>query len=283
MIKPTYLLVLCILAGCNAHRFPSPMGGPEELPPGFTDMLLEGPEEALLVRHADTVHVKRAGQTSVHRLHFYDRQARIHAGAAVLTDAGGRAELIFPGGSVARMHGNGILVVGSPSRGEPFVSFLQLERASVEMEDGEVVRLPGGSHLMGDGGPFYLEKVSREVLELRHRGYTRAVLAFGTKRIVLTPGDVLHLPLLPSGSAPQMIDPDHKVSGSVGAVPLVLGPGVVLPGEFDGHVKFDLLSGQGLSTLGVQVVAVNDQHLRLSDLAHVSSEAKLAASAEVTE
>jgi len=283
MIKPTYLLVLCILAGCNAHRYPRPMGGPENLPPGFTDMLLEGPEEALLVRHADTVHVKRAGQTSVHRLHFYDRQARIHAGAAVFTDAGGRAELIFPGGSLARMHGNGILVIGSPSRGEPFVSFIQIERASVKMESGEVVRLPGGSHLLGDGGPFYVGRVSREVLELRHRGYTQAVLAFGTKRIVLTPGDVLHVPLLLSGAAPRTIDPDHTVAGSVGAVPLVLGPGVVPPGDFDGHVQFDLLSGQSLRALGVQVVAVDDQHLRLSDLAHANSVAKSAASTEDTE
>lgn len=280
MIKPTCLLFLCILASCNAHRYPSPMGGPEDLPPGFSDMLLEGPEEALLVRHADTVHVKRAGQISVHRLHFYDRQARIHAGAAVLTDAGGRAELIFPGGSVARLHGNGIMIIGSPSRGEPFVSFVELERASVEMEEGEVVRLPGGSHLLGDGGPFYVEMVSREVLELRHRGYTQAVLAFGTKRIVLTPGDVLHLPVLPDGSAPRVIDPGNKVSGSVGAVPLVLGPGVTLPGDFDGHVQFDLLSGQGLGALGVQVVAVNDQHLRLSGLADASTAAKLAARTE---
>ncbi|MAE45494.1 MAG: hypothetical protein CMJ86_01260 [Planctomycetes bacterium] len=270
MIKTTSLLVLMVATGCNAQRYPSPMGGPDTLPPGFTDLLLEGPEEALLVRHADTVHVKRAGQTSIHSLHFYDRQARIHAGAAVFTDAGGRAELVFPQGSRASMHGNGVLVLGSPSRGEPMVSFLQIVRATVDMGAGEVVRLPGGSHLLGDGGPFYLELIAAEVLELRHRGSSEATLAFADERIVLTPGDVLHLPVMGNWSAPSIHDPDHVLAGKVGPVPLVVGPGVVTDRDPAGVVSADMLKGQQLRALGVQLHVSADQHVRLSDLANVS-------------
>jgi hypothetical protein len=223
--------------------------------------------------------VKRAGQTSVHSLHFYDRQARIHAGAAVFTDAGGRAELIFPQGSRASMHGNGVLVLGSPSRGEPMVSFLQIERATVEMSAGEVVRLPGGSHLLGDGGPFYLELIAAEILELRHRGSSEAILAFADERIVLTPGDVLHLALLGTGSAPVVNDPDHVLAGRVGPVPLVVGPGVVTSRDPAGVVSADMLRGQQLRALGVRLYVSNDQHVRLSDLANVSPSATTEAAA----
>lgn len=274
------LTVLPALVGCNAQRYPSPMGGPQDLPPGFTDLLIEGPEEALLVRHADTVHVKRAGQTSVYSLHFYDRQARIHAGAAVFTDAGGRAELVFPQGSRASMHGNGVLVIGSPSRGEPLISFLQVERATVEMGEGEVVRLPGGSHLVGGGGPFYVEMIGSEIMELRHRGFTEATLAFAGERIVLTPGDVMHVPMLGTGGAPRMDDPDLVVTGRAGPAPLILGPGIVPDPSSDGVVRLTMTRGQQLQALGIRLVSQGDQAVRLSGLSDARDKSVIEANSQ---
>ena len=124
--------------------------------------------------------------------------------------------------------------------------------------------------MLGDGGPFYLELIAAEVLELRHRGSGEATLAFADERIVLTPGDVLHLPLMGNWSAPSVHDPDHVLAGRVGSVPLVVGPGVVTSRDSAGVVSADMLRGQQLRALGLRLQMSNDQHVRLSDLANAS-------------
>jgi hypothetical protein len=241
------------LSACTAQRFPSPMAGPEDLPPGMSDLLAEGPEEALLIRHGDTVHVKRAGEASPYVLHFYDKQARIRAGAAVYTDAGGRAELFFPQGARAELLGAGAVAVGSPSRGEPLLTVFELDTLSVVLAADESVRLPGGARLSGAGGPYRIAMIGPETMSLRHRGRTDALVEIRDQELLLSPGDVLHLPILQAGTAPRQVDPDVVERGRVGATPLRLSASAAEPGLEGAATTLRLGAGERAAALGLEL------------------------------
>jgi hypothetical protein len=199
------------LAGCGStQRFPRPMPGPDDLAPGVSDLFPEGPEQALVLRHGDSVHVKHAGQDAVFQLRHFDKQVRIRAGAAVLSDASGRAEIVFPRDSRATLFGMNVVVLGSPSRGEPLLYIVETDTVEVTLGVGEYVVLPGGCQLSGPGGPFVIEQHRDEILILRNRAPEIATVKYRDAMFELNPGEVVHLPRLEVGTAPMAYDADAR-------------------------------------------------------------------------
>jgi hypothetical protein len=211
-------LRLCLLAlalsfapAClwrNTQRWPGPMR-PEvdPLPAGDAANHPAGPEEVSLIRHADPVQVRPAGALSGHPLSFYDKKVRLTAGGAVIVAPGGRAEVLWPEGSSVVLSGRGIGWVGSPSRGEPMFEFQDVERASLELREGDQVRLLGGSILSGASGPYVLERTPEDTMWVRNQSKGSLRVAFREELFELGPGQSVLLPLLSEGAAPFSDDP----------------------------------------------------------------------------
>ena len=118
---PWIALVALQSAGCyiRTQRFPEPMQATvDPLPPGTQDLYPEGPEEALVIRHADPVQIRPAGLSSSFPLPFYDKQARVNSGSWVFSGAGGRVEVLWPTSSSLVLFGKCTGVIGSPSSSE---------------------------------------------------------------------------------------------------------------------------------------------------------------------
>jgi len=199
------LLLTCLLTGCfvDTQRLPGPLPSRvEPLPPGSADLYPPGPEEALIIRHADPVQVRPAGMPNSFPVHFYRKQERVVAGAWVFTGAGGRAELLWPDGATARFFGTATAIVGSPSRGEASLIIRNLERLSVVLTEGRQIELMGGSVLVSDTGPFVIERPRRNILRIQNASKGVGRVAFREERFDLDPGSVFDLPLLADGGAP---------------------------------------------------------------------------------
>lgn len=228
------LLVGAALAGSGCYidtqRFPGPMeSAVDPLPPGTTDLHPAGPEEVLVVRIADPVHVRRPGEASSFPLYFYRKQARVNSGSWVFAGASGRVEILYPGNSSVTLYGLGSGVVGSESRGEPIFFFRQVDRASVIMQPGEQVRLLGGAVLEGPGGPFVIEHFREDVLRVRNRSQVGGRIAYRDEVFHLDPGHVLDLPLLEVGAVPLEADPGFQSLMAAGVPIEVRGDVEVLP------------------------------------------------------
>lgn len=192
------------------------------LPPGDIDLHPAGPEEVSVVRHADPVQVRPAGALSGHPVEFYDRRTRLTAGGSVIVAAGGRAEILWPGGSSIVMLGRGIGWVGSPSRGEPTFEFAEVERARLDLREGDSVRLVGGALLTGASGPYLLEHRPDRTLFVQNQSKGTLSIAFREELFELAPGQIVILPLLSSGGAPFSDDPDvQRFSGPGFAVRMI--------------------------------------------------------------
>ena len=100
----------------------------DPLPLGTMGQHPVGPEEVLVVRIADPVHVRRPGEASSYPLHFYSKQSRMNAGTWVFSGSGGRLEVLYPENTSIMLYGLGSGVVGSESRGEPIFFFRELDR-----------------------------------------------------------------------------------------------------------------------------------------------------------
>ncbi len=204
---PAMLLAGLIGGGCyiNTQRFPKPMPGvAEDLPEGASQVFAAGPEEVLLIRISDPVYLRRPGESSSHPMHFHNKRTYIGPGHWVLCEAGGRAELVFiTSGTEMSLSGNNTVVLGSPSRGEPMMSFLEVDNATFSLASNDYVELEGGALLSGEGGPFVLSHPRDEVLVLANRSGAPAVLRFLDEAIDLAPGETVHLPLLEAGAHPR--------------------------------------------------------------------------------
>jgi len=240
--------LLPLLAGCyiSTQRYPGPMAAAvDPLPPGTAGEYPAGPEEVLVLRIADPVHVRRPGQTASFPLYFYNKQARLNAGSWVFCGAGGRAEIIFGGDASVRLLGHGSGVVGSPSRDEPLFFFHEVETAVVNISTGQQVRLPGGAILDADGGPFVIERETEEILRIRNRSKGMGRLAYLDVVFQLSPGDVIDMPLLEGGMSPREEDPGFQTQTDVdrqlsfrGAVELFpRGRGVRIRSSGENEVK----------------------------------------------
>ena len=130
----------------DTQRYPKPMNPRGDLPPGSAELYAPGPEVVLVVRTADPVQVRRAGEVQGHPLHFYDKRERVQAGSFVHTGSGGRAELAWANGTTVKLSGDCTAVVGSTSRGDPTLYLLDV-RSKEEFEEGHMpglVHAPGG-------------------------------------------------------------------------------------------------------------------------------------------
>jgi hypothetical protein len=213
------LLTAASLGACampSTQRWPPPMKArASPLPSGDSAAHPPGPEEVSIVRHADPVQIRPAGALSGHPLAFYDKRARLSAGGAVIVSPGGRAEILWPGGSSVVLFGEAVGWVGSPSRGEPMFELQELDRARLDLQQGDQVRLLGGSVLTGASGPYVIDHESDATLLVHNQSKGPVQLAFREEVFDLGPGQAVRIPLLSSGGAPFVEDPDlQRFSGS---------------------------------------------------------------------
>jgi len=193
--------------GASVQRWPGPMRATRDpLPPGDTALHRPGPEEVTVVRHADPVQIRPAGALSGRPMEFFDKRAQVNAGGAVIVAPGGRAEVLWPSGASAVVLGESVAWVGSPSRGEPILEFDELERARLELREGDSVRILGGSLLSGAGGPYTLEHLGDEVVTVANQGKEAVTISFREERFELAPNQAVRVPLLSSGGAPFVDD-----------------------------------------------------------------------------
>ena len=211
-------------AGCyiDTQRYPGMMRAEvDPLPPGAADLYPAGPEEVLVVRISDPVHLRRPGETSSFPLYFYRRQARVNAGSWVLCGAGGRVEVIYPDDSTVTLFGLCSGVVGSESRQEPAFDVQEVTRARIELASEHQVRLLGGAVLESDTGPFVVERTAEGHMRVRNRSTGTGRIAYREEVIRLDPGQVVDLPVLPSGTGPRELDPGLQALADA-ALPLAV-------------------------------------------------------------
>lgn len=182
----------------------------DPLPPGDTTLHRPGPEEVTVVRHADPVQIRPAGALSGRPMEFFDKRAQVNAGGAVIVAPGGRAEVLWPSGASVVILGESVAWVGSPSRGEPILEFDELERARLDLREGDSVRLLGGALLSGGGGPYVLEHTADDVVRVHNQSKDSVTLAFREEQFELAPNQAVRIPLLSSGGAPFVDDPSLK-------------------------------------------------------------------------
>ena len=199
------------------QRWPGPMEPlANPLPPGDRDLYHEGPEEMLVLRHADPCQVRPPGYASSFPLSFHQKQLRVHAGACVYAAPGGRVEVLWPNGSSVTLSGRGAGIIGSKSRGEPAFVFQQVDRAQVELEERDEVELVGGARLSAEGGPFRLELLRRDMLRLRNQSKGSGDVAYRASVFHLDPGQIVDLPLGTTAGTPRPEPGDWQTASAGG-------------------------------------------------------------------
>lgn len=245
-----------LASGCyvQTQRFPgrlTPVVDP--LPDGTTALFEPGPEEVLIVRHADSVTVRAAGASAGRPLEFHDKRARLSAGAWVQTGPSGMAEVIFASGARLELSGAASGAVGSESRREPLFRLREVTRASFTTEESAQLELPGGARLATDSGPFVFERVAERTLRVRNRSIGMGRIAFRDQIFELAPGEVIDLAEPPSGTAPIQRDPGFR-----------LLPTDYAPIEIRGEVEILAAeSGARLRAVGAHEIAAHGLVLRL--------------------
>lgn len=227
--------------GCiHTQKWPGPMTPTvDPLPPGDSQVHLPGPEEVTVVRHADPVKIRPAGTASGIPMTFYDKRTRMRAGGQVIVAAGGRAEVLWPAGTSIVLFGRGVGWIGSPSRGEPMFDFREVERARLELHEGDQVRLIGGALLTGASGPYLLERRPSGTIWVHNQSRGPLSISFREDAFELGPGQAVVLPLLSSGGTPfsadqalrQVPGPGFSVSVRGGFEPVEDEGGVRLRGS----------------------------------------------------
>jgi hypothetical protein len=175
---------------------------------------------------------------------FYDKRARLTAGGAVIVSPGGRAEVIWPGGSSIVLFGEAVGWVGSPSRGEAMFELQELDRARLDLMAGDQVRLIGGALLSGSSGPYVLQHDPDGTVLVHNQSKGPVQVAFREEVFDLAPGQAVRIPLLSSGGAPFVDDPSlQRFSGPGFNVRLL---GAVECVEEDGGVRVQLDPGDSV-------------------------------------
>lgn len=204
---------LGVLPGCfiDTQRYPGVLQPSEQpLPSGARDSFARGPEEAYVVRHSDSVSVRKAETMETVALRWYDRTAEVPAGSWIYTGPKGFAEVLLPGATEVQMRGNCAGVVGSESRREPIFNFVSVVDASVRFGEFGRVQLPGGALLEADNGLFVLEMVGPKVLRVANRSGRPGVVAYREELLQLKSSETVDLALLHAGTAPFEVDPDTR-------------------------------------------------------------------------
>lgn len=201
-------------AACNPQIWPKPMDPQRSpLPPGASAQWAEGPEEVTLVRHADPVKVRPAGQHAGFPVLYYEKSRRIRAGAGVLVDAGGRAEVLWPSGTTITLFGPASGIVGSTSRGEPTFVLDELGSARMTLQEMDQVQLVGGAILTGESGPYLVERTGPETIRVRNQSKEPLRVGFRTTDFEVGPGQQIDLPLVSGGGHPRAEDGFRALAG----------------------------------------------------------------------
>lgn len=219
-------LVALACAGCGGiwrwpwgetQRWPGPMESLNDpLPPGDKDLYREGPEEVLVLHHADPCQVRPAGYASAFPLTFYKNQLRLHSGSCVYTAPGGRIEVLWPNGSSISLFGRGSGIVGSKSRGEPAFVFQEVERAQIQLLEHDDVDLVGGARLSATGGPFLLSRVRSDLVRLKNQSKGAGDVAYRSEVFHLDPGQIVDLPIGSTPGTPRPEPGDWQESSAAG-------------------------------------------------------------------
>lgn len=271
------VLALALAAACPActtygrwpfwttQIHPAPMeNAVDPLPPGAQRLYPEGPEEVLVVRHADPVRVRPAGRTGGYPLAFHQKNARLHAGSSVSVAPGGRAEVLWDDGTSILISDRGFGLVGSPSRGEPLFLFADVERAWIDLSGEEQIDLVGGSRLSASSGPIVLERVRPDVVRVKNQSKKPARIAFREELVELDPGQAVDLPLLTAGGAPL------KSATSADLVPgpgfTVLASGSVQTDADDRRVRVVAVGEHEVRGLGVRVRLAQGEEVEFAGL-----------------
>ena len=250
--KASILLAGLALASCRSQILPGPMAAAvDPLPVGEAGLYLPGPEEVVVIRHADPVRVRPAGVSASYPLSFYSKTTRLNSGSGVFSSSGGRVEVIWPGAGSIVLSGEGSGIVGSASRGEPTFIIRKVQRASLNLREGDHVELLGGSILTGSSGPFVLEHSAREILRVRNQSKESATIAFRADTISLDPGEVVDLPLLTSGGTPR-VRPMELQELDAGSLRADLR-GECTVNEGDGTLSVTSSDSSELHTLGLKI------------------------------
>jgi hypothetical protein len=236
----------------NTQRWPPPMGGDfAKLPKGDGTTRKEGPEEVTVLRHADPVRVRPPGALSGQPLSFYDKRMRMSAGSSVIVSPGGRAEVIWPSSASIVMFGQGVAWIGSTGRGEPMFDFQELDRARLDLREGDRVRLMGGAELSGTSGPYVVERKRDRNLEIVNQSKGELHVAFREELFTLAPGQKVVLPLLTDGGDPIAPDPDATTAAGPGFS--VRMSGAVTPQSNETQMSFRATGQATLEALGQRV------------------------------
>jgi len=199
------------------QRWPGPMEPlADPLPPGDRDLYQEGPEQVLVLRHADPCQLRPAGYASSFPLTFNKKQLRVHSGSCVYTAPGGRIEVLWPNGSSILLSGRGAGIVGSKSRGEPAFVFQQVERAEIHLQELDEVELVGGARLRAVGGPFLLELQRPDLVRLKNQSKGPGDVAYRASVFHLDPGQHVDLPLGTTPGTPRPESGDWQVARAAG-------------------------------------------------------------------
>ncbi len=268
------LFALCALQSCagwtrwpwgTTQRWPGAMeNAVDPLPPGEAHLFEEGPEEVLVLRHADPVKVRPAGLSAGYPLTFYRKSVRVHAGSEVSSAPGGRIEVLWSNGNSIVMFDGGSGVVGSPSRGESSFVFFTCERARIQLKEPDDIGLLAGARLSASSGPFVLERVREDVLRVSNQSKGPGEVLFRDAVIRLDPGQQVDLALLSAGGTPIQKDLAQKS---------VDGPGFVVSwsGSVDAQGSGNGVSARALGEneiegLGVRVRLERDETVRFEGL-----------------
>lgn len=256
---------------CSTQRWPEPMSG---LKGGAPAGAAGGADEVQVLRHGDPVEVRQAGSLGSYPLRFYHKQERLRSGGLVLVGAGGKAEIVWPGiASDALLLGEAVVRIGDTTRGEPALSFDQLESARLLLAPEHSMALIGGAVLSGDpnepqSGPFLVERIAADQMRVRNQSRGLGHIAYRDEEFDLQPGELIDLAILGVGSTPD----DHESQPRTADLGAVAGGPVVLTGQVDARADADAIElsassgGGSVRARGVEIRLESGARARLTDL-----------------
>jgi hypothetical protein len=227
------------------------------LPPGEGHLYPPGPEEVRILRHADPVQVRTAGNSASFPLSHRRKEIRVPSGSSISCAAGGRAEILWPDGSSVILFGRTAGIVGSLSRGEPSFVMRDLERAQFDPATEDLFELLGGAQLRARDGPVRAMRVREDILLVSNQSKRSAEVAYLAETITLDPGQAVHLPILSSPDDPGAAA-GGKPKAPFGASRVLQGRGFAVERDGAAELSADgaaiVARGEGVArSLGVSV------------------------------
>jgi hypothetical protein len=266
--------LLLVLVGCNTQRWPGPMESlVEPLPVGDVAQFEPGPQEVAIWRHSDPVYVRKVAGAGAYGLSAHENKARLLSGGRLFVGSGGRAEVLWQeNGTNVILFDGGICVIGEPSRGEAELIFRRIQSVRAFLAPDVRLRLPGGAivtgppaeNSLGTSGPFFLERVSENVVRVRNQSPDNARVMFREEVFEIGPGHLVDVAMLENDSSPRPLDPSEEDLSGGGIDARVLGEVAHEPG--DGSLGLRALVPSRVRARGVTVRLEDGETLVLTGL-----------------